>query len=455
MHAVRKRAPVIEQRTADLKIACIQPEDGSAVSGEKFVGTPIRQFDMNHDQSGATRQISREGAKFIANKSPNKTNMKMKNTHTRKLLLGTIMAIAMPFALPTAVRAADHGDGPSASLDRACDIGDLYFFKDPTDPTKVVLIGTVQGFIVPSEASNFGIFDQNVRYRFGIENTGDPRIDKTIDVTFSPRVATAAGPQPQTATIQISGINRVLTAPTTNPTLANTANAQVVTPLSTLGIDFFAGEVDDPFFFDIVGFNQFVASVVGGAPDPTKLNRGRDSFAGYNTLAIALKVPIALLRAAGSSSTKLGATFETQRHLMETPTLAGVTIGSGGFRTIDRVGIPAVNVALVPFNKKNTYNASTPLQDALSLFAPDIVATLTALGASQGAITTLAGVAVANGDILRLETATASGFPNGRRLQDDVIDTILGIIAGGTLGDNVSSNGETFDHGRQSSRLSA
>ena len=32
-----------------------------------------------------------------------------------------------------------------------------------------------------------------------------------------------------------------------------------MTPLSNLGIDFFAGEVDDPFFFDIVGFNRFVA----------------------------------------------------------------------------------------------------------------------------------------------------------------------------------------------------
>ena len=73
--------------------------------------------------------------------------MKTKITKSRRLLLGTLLALATPFALPTAGRAADHGDGPSASLDRACDIGDTYFFVDPGMPTKVVILATVQGFI--------------------------------------------------------------------------------------------------------------------------------------------------------------------------------------------------------------------------------------------------------------------------------------------------------------------
>ena len=383
-----------------------------------------------------------------------KTKMKTKNT--RKLLIGTILALVVQFALPTAVRAADHGDGPSASLDRACDIGDLYFFVDPTDATKVVLIGTVQGFIVPSEAGNFGVFDSNVRYRFAIENSGDAIFDKTIDVTFSPRATAAVGAQTQIATIAVSGVNRVLTAPATNPTLAATANAQVVTPLSNLGIDFFAGEVDDPFFFDIVGFNRFVAKAVAGDSSAgTELARGRDSFAGYNTLAIALRVPIALLKQAGSDSTTIGANFQTARRLVETPIPAGITVASGAFRQIDRAAIPAVNVALVPFNKKNRYNASTPADDKANVFASEIVATLNALGASAPAISTLASVAVANGDILRLDTSLAntgtgggttagSGFPNGRRLKDDVVDTILGIIVSGTLSDNANVNDVPF-----------
>ena len=84
---------------------------------------------------------------------------------------------------------------------------------------------------------------------------------------------------------------------------------------------------------------------------------------------------------------------------------------------------------------------------------------LTGLGKTQAekdaAIAVLAGVAVAQGDILRLDTAlpntgsgggttTGSGFPNGRRLQDDVIDTILTIIAGGPVGDGAGPNDVAF-----------
>lgn len=355
--------------------------------------------------------------------------------------LGSMLALSAAFALPSAVRAADHGDGTTASLDRACDIGDFYFFRDPADATKVVLIGTIQGFIVPSEAGNFSVFDPNVRFRYKIENNGNTKFDKSIDVTFSPRATAAAGPQTQIATIVVSGVNEVLTAPATNPTLADTANPQVVTPLSNTGIDFYAGIADDPFFFDIVGFNRFAAKAIAGdANAASELNRGRDSFAGYNTLAIALRVPIALLRAEGSNATTFGASFTTSRRSIETPTAVGTTNATGAFRQIDREGIAAVNAVLTPFHVKNHYNAATPSEDKNGLFAPSIVGTLNALGASEQAINTLASVAVSNGDVIRLNTAQPSGFPNGRRLQDDVVDAILGIIVSGTLGDNVNRN---------------
>src|ERR1051325_11025130 len=113
--------------------------------------------------------------------------MKMKITKARKCLFATLLAVGASFALPTAVRAADHGDGPTASNDQACDIADVFFFVDPNNSDNVVLIGTFRGFIVPSEAVNFGIFDPNVRYRFQVETTGNAKPDKFIDVTFSPK----------------------------------------------------------------------------------------------------------------------------------------------------------------------------------------------------------------------------------------------------------------------------
>jgi hypothetical protein len=80
------------------------------------------------------------------------------------------------------------------------------------------------------------------------------------------------------------------------------------------------------------------------------------------------------------------------------------------------------------------------------------VATLQKFGTNQANIAALAGVAVTNGDFLRLSLTTANtgpgggdnagaGFPNGRRLKDDVIDIILTIVANGTpFGDNVPAN---------------
>ncbi len=39
----------------------------------------------------------------------------------------------------------------------------------------------------------------------------------------------------------------------------------------------------------------------------------------------------------------------------------------------------------------------------------------------------MASLVVPN-DVLNLDTATAAGFPNGRRLQDQVIDVTLGVL---------------------------
>jgi hypothetical protein len=121
------------------------------------------------------------------------------------------------------------------------------------------------------------------------------------------------------------------------------------------------------------------------------------------------------------------------------------------------MGNPAVNVALVPFNRKDEYNASDTMDDAHGKFAADIVATLHALGTSQNGIDALASIAVAHGDFLHLDVTRAnsgggggdnpgSGFPNGRRLKDDVINIILNVITNGALttGDNVNANDVPF-----------
>lgn len=363
-------------------------------------------------------------------------------TIRRRFALGAIAILLAAWApiVPLPAEAADHADSPLVAEDRAADLADTYVFVDPTDATKVVIAMTVQGFIVPGEAVNFVGFSPNIRYRFEIETTGDPRSDKFIDVSFSPRAASNA---PQTATISLPN-SRTFTAPTTVPTVAQTPPPFVVTTDAASGADFFAGEVDDPFFFDIPGFARFRASVLAGSPDPSTLARGRDTFAGYNTMAIAVRIPISLL---GLSGNVVGVNSVTQRQVTQKVLKTGEVAGRGSkYRNIDRAGIPGINAVIIPFARKNEFNAASTSDDAAGRFAGDIVATLTALGTNEENINILASVAVTNGDMLRLDvTNTTGGFPNGRRLQDDVIDTLLFFIANqNTLGDSVSGNDVPF-----------
>lgn len=375
------------------------------------------------------------------------------NTFNRKLaalILVVTVALAAWLIPATPTGAADHGDAPANANDRAGDLGDAYLFLDPNDNTRLVLAMTVQGFIVPAEAVNFGFFDHNLRYRFELETSGDASADHLIDVTFSEKAGAANNPQ--TAVIT-STFFPTFTAQTTVANLSATAPTPVITTEQATNIQFFAGVVDDPFFFDIPAFSRFVASVVAGTPDPTQFNRGRDSFAGYNTLAMALSIPLPRLRALlGASNNVLGLNTRTARRAASVSRFPFRTPLAANYNTVDRAGLPAVNVALIPYPRKNEFNLASTEDDAAGRFAADIVATLRRLGTNDTFIGILAGVAVARGDFLRLNVTTANSgpgggnntaaaFPNGRRLGDDVIDIILSLVANGAaLKDNANAN---------------
>lgn len=365
----------------------------------------------------------------------------------------TFLLLITPLPL---VKAADHAESTAVALDPGADLADIFAYLDPNDNSKVVLSMSFGGFVVPSQALNLGYFPTDVLYRFEIENTGDSIPDKFIDIVFSPVVSRS---QPQIATITIPNRFRgqnfnTFSAPTTVNSLSATANPFVVTTNAFNGMSFFAGLSDDPFYFDIVGFNRFVASVLGGNPDPTRLQRARDSFAGYNIDNIAVEVPASLLR---GTSNIIGVNGVTLRRNTLSRLGRGFTVTSGGYVQLDRAATPAVNTVLIPFARKNEYNYSSPVDDANGVFAGDIVATLTALGTNSDNIGILASVAVANGDYLRLNLATPNtslgfgerattpgytGFPNGRRPGDDVVDVLLYFITNQaiTMGDNVNSN---------------
>ncbi|MGH8585675.1 MAG: DUF4331 family protein [Gammaproteobacteria bacterium] len=366
---------------------------------------------------------------------------------TSRLLKSTLAAAMagitfLAGVLPT--MAADHGDAPfvSGSVPNA-DIGDGFLFLDPNDNSRLVIAMTLQGFIPAGEAVNFSVFDPLLSYRFEIETTGDATPDRFISVRFSRKVTSGVTPQTATITIERPNGRRLarFRAPTTPSNLSGTSPPPVVTPVTTRRgvVDFFAGEVDDTFTFDIPAFARFVASVLGGNPNPALLQRGRDTFAGYNNLAIALRFPVSLLGNARNNIVGLNVTTRGFLIRPNRPNRPGKPD-----QQLDRAGNPAVNVALIPFPLKDAHNLASTLADAAGRFAPAIVGTLRALGTNQANIDLLASLAVTNGDFLRVNLGipntglgggdnAAAAFPNGRRLGDDVIDTILTVVTNGAI----------------------
>src|SRR2546423_14643528 len=107
--------------------------------------------------------------------------MKICVCRTRMLMTLGLSAAAL-YLSPAIARAADHGDAPNVAGDQACDLADVYFFLDPNNNNKVVLIGTLRGFMVPGEAVQLGIFFTKVRYRFEISKTGGYIVHSCIRV---------------------------------------------------------------------------------------------------------------------------------------------------------------------------------------------------------------------------------------------------------------------------------
>lgn len=366
----------------------------------------------------------------------------------RRVFLSCVLPLILtPAALQWlplhAARASGLGDGPSIAQDPAANLGDAYLFLDPNDNARAIIAVTVRGYLTPGAALSTVVFDPKVKFTFEIENTGDAALDKKLKVNFAAPVSPGA---PQTAHIKGPGVN--FTAATTAPTLAGTANAQIITDDPASGFRFFAGPADDPAFFDQAGVGLYLASLRSGAPNPAFLSHAKDSFAGYNTLAVAVSIPVNYLR--GPAPTI--ALDVTAKRQTQTPSKTGGSVGSETFLVVDRLGNPAINALFVPFARQDEYNASKPADDAAGKFEDDLVATMKSYGAKDLFVSILKSIAISKGDLLRLDLSISNrgasggsnpeaGFPNGRRPGDDTIDTLLTLIANGSpLGDGINAS---------------
>jgi hypothetical protein len=364
------------------------------------------------------------------------------------------LAGAGMFTLPVSwVNASEHIDSPTVAQDRGADIADMWAFLDPNDNSKVILMMATQGFIVSGEHFGQGIFDHNIRYRFEIENTGDAKPDLFVDVTYSKGIGRLTT---QTATITLPN-GRSFSAPTTLATQniqPTPAPAPVITTDAKSGVSFYAGVADDPFFLDDTGANLFVASSLKnpGHPDKSLLgSRGRDTYAGLNTLITAIRVPAAMLK---GHSDVIGINAETQRRQLQRIGSNGEVIGYGPWVVVDRDGNPLVNNGLIPGPRKDEYNGATTVDDAKGRFRADMTRDIQNFGTDAAHTEAILSTVQEKGDILRLNLTVPNtglgggdnanggfGQMGGRRLKDDVVDIVFTILNNGApMTDNVDAN---------------
>ena len=327
---------------------------------------------------------------------------------------------------------------------------------------------------------------------------GSPIVPPAITALDGAGAAGLSLRQQYTVTMVREGVSTVLTNSTGNPLFAVPSNvgprtmpnytalaAQGIYSLGS-GIRSFASTVDDPFYIDLgAAFDSlnFRAGAGGGvltaAQDANdNVNTASDTVSGFNVNTIALEVPIKMLTRTGTQvpatdpAATLGVwgTTSRQRTLVRRAPLPSAS--SGTFSQIQRMGNPLINELIIGTGSKDFWSMSEPKNDSqfasfdldpllarvfnavygitipappradllpLVTYAPPIAAAGTPAGPIADMLRLNTGVPpTPQGSRRRLGVLAGdgAGFPNGRRVSDDVLDiaarAVAGILCGAT-----------------------
>lgn len=241
----------------------------------------------------------------------------------------------------------------------------------------------------------------------------------------------------------------------------------------------FAGTAADPFFidlgatFDSLNFRQAAGGgVLSAAQDADDThNYAPNTLGGYDCNTIAIEVPISMLtsdnkvHAATDKEAVIGTWATTSRRNMSV--LAALDGQQGAWTQVQRLGNPLINEAIIGTGSKDRFSTDVPTNDAqfANFFLNPLLAQiLGSIGvpvppAPRNDLLILAqymapicpGCTASDAgpvaDLLRLNTGITptpfatehrlgflagdmNGFPNGRRLNDDVFDIAVRAVAG-------------------------
>lgn len=255
-----------------------------------------------------------------------------------------------------------------------------------------------------------------------------------------------------------------------------------------------AGTRDDGFYLDEKGIfdvlNLAGLSSIGGRRSP-----GEDVFNGFNLNVMALEIPTTVALGAASiphngqpgNDTLIGVWASASRRRDRRLEADGTTTSCGPWVQVGREGLPLVNAGLIGTQDQGKYLRTHPRDDVSNFgsyfLRPTLVRDIEALGIYQalgvdaGTLQTLKGDRIdlinlinlkdiptgdahsvpleSTGDVLRVDVAIDSRFPNGRKLPGsngnnedvDVSDALItAIVSGGAIpvGDGVNANDKPY-----------
>jgi uncharacterized protein DUF4331 len=256
------------------------------------------------------------------------------------------------------------------------------------------------------------------------------------------------------------------------------------------GTKVFVGQRDDPFFVDLgATFDAINVRKLTG-----NQGEGKDDFSGMSISSIVLQLPERQVTkdhrsvsGPSASNAVVGVYQSTERKRLQvngSRRKKARRSGNSKWVQVSRLGNPLVNEVVIPLGKKDQFNRTSPDRDAelygKYVVKPELAAILNALfdiGAPENDRTDivqalLQGLPDLNQqkgakpvDTLKLNLGVppadmedrfgviggdTAGFPNGRRLGDDVVDIELQVVAGFLkgnkvpLGDGVDRNDKPF-----------
>jgi hypothetical protein len=412
----------------------------------------------------------------------------------RKLAFVSLAAVAVAVLVavvatrgsgPGAASASSHREAPLISQDPTADNTDLYAFVSPDKPDTATIIANWIPGEDPAAGPNYYTFSTSARYDIYVDKNGDGKPDIAYYFRFTnlpSQFFLGQTQQRYTVTKVVNGkstlVQSGLLTPPDNIGPRSTPNyhSLAVAGVHSLGdgSTVFAGQRDDPFFADVGAIFDLVAIRYGTGAT----GGGKDFLSGYGVHSIALQIPKSALDNGGNHTIGVWAATDRQKLSVRNGKMVGDWV------QVSRLGNPLINEVLIPTDLKDHWNASSPADDKqfLKYYTNPILATVlqklypqfgpfTDTGRSDLVQVLLTGLKTPAlnytgptlADELRLNLSippTApdkvsrlgviggdlAGYPNGRRLADDVVDISERVVGGALighslpLGDGVDAN---------------